>query len=187
MLALCIGGAACAWSDLKAAEAIIGDSPRIVIVCNFAGIQYAGRIDAWVTLHAEQFPDWPSQRIGNADYRVFMHPHHDGEPEYPGAEVVPQRWHGSSGLYMAQIALEHLGANRVILCGVPLTGEGDHIHWPADVRPAALTQAMRYRAGFEAALPIIGPQVRSMSGWTAETYGQPDEDWLNDDIQTGGN
>lgn len=178
MLALCIGGAACAWSDLEAAEALIGDEPRIVIAGNLAGIEYPGHIDAWVTLHAEMFPDWPGQRTGNADYRVFMHPHHLGLPEYPGAEVVLQRWPGSTGLYMAQIALDHMGADKVILCGVPLNGEGDHIHWPDNPSPAALNQAKRYRAGFEAALPIIGPQVRSMSGWTAEFLGSPDPAWL---------
>lgn len=160
MLALCLGGARGVWADLEAAERLIGDRPRLVIACNFAGIHYAGHLDAWVSLHPEMYAAWPAQRAGNADYRTFLYP----DP--------PERWSGSSGLYAAQIALDHLGADKVILCGVPMDADAGHIHWPGD------WPWTRYRAGFEAAHPIIGHQVRSMSGWTADTYGRPETDWL---------
>lgn len=169
MIALCIGGARNAWADYDRAAAMVG--PHIVIVCNFSGLKHRGRIDAWVTLHPDRLEGWKAERAErglNTDYRTFAH------EAGGGAEVVAQRWDGSSGLYMAQVAIEELGATGAILCGVPMQAEAGHIEvaGPWVVRD-------RYRKGFEAA-KADGANIRSVSGWTAELFGEPDAVWLRE-------
>lgn len=171
-IALCLGGAKSVWEDLAAAKALIGNRPHTVVACNYAGIQYAGRIDAWVTLHPERFQPWQEARAAkgyNTDYRAFVHARrHNQAP----AEAVPERWAGSSGLFMAQIALEVLGAAGAILCGVPMEASGRHIHWPGEWGATKL-----YRPAFLKA-QADGAAIRSMSGWTADLLGRPDAAWL---------
>mgnify|MGYP006397047357 CR=1 FL=1 len=171
MIALCLGGARSVWEDLERARALVGDAPALVVACNFAGIAYEGRLDAWVTLHPEMCAPWRAERAGrglNTDYRFFMHKARRGV----SAEILPQGWYGSSGLYMAQVALERLGCAGAILCGVPMAAEDGHIHWPGP-----WTEFARYRPGFLAA-QAEGAEIRAMSGWTAEALGQPDAAWL---------
>lgn len=173
MIALCLGGASSVWEDLERARALIGDAPALVVACNFAGIAYEGRLDAWATLHPEMCAPWRAERASrglNTDYRFFIHKPRRGVL----GEVVAQGWYGSSGLYMAQVALQRLGAAGVILCGVPMTPEGRHIHWPGP-----WPEAERYRPGFLAA-QADGANIRSMSGWTAEMIGAPTAAWLAD-------
>ncbi|MBI1405705.1 MAG: hypothetical protein GC145_06220 [Caulobacter sp.] len=173
-IALCLGGATTVWAELAAAEALIGDRDRIIVACNFAGLQYRGDLDGWATLHPERFAAWRETRAargGNIDYRAFIHADH---PRCPDAEVVATRWRGSSGLYMAQVALEAMEAGGAILCGAPMDGSGDHIHWPGK-----WTASARYQPGFEAAR-AAGVNIRSMGGWTRKTLGAPDAAWLAD-------
>lgn len=73
---------------------------------------------------------------------------------------------------MAQVALEVLGADGVILCGVPLEAGGQHIHWPGE-----WADVERYRGGFLQA-KADGANIRSMGGWTAEVLGSVDAEWL---------
>ena len=171
MIAAVLGGASGVWSDLAALTQIA--APGLVVACNDAGTVYPGRLDGWVTLHAEKLTGWMDRRPAK-DFRAFTikgHWDHSG-----GVEIVRERWAGSSGLYGVQIALEVLGASRVVLCGVPLDPEKGHYFAPGDPWP----EAELYRAGFRAALPVIRDQVRSMSGYTRELLGAPRPEWLND-------
>lgn len=175
MIALCLGGAPSVWSDLKAAKALLAGRPHIVIACNYAGIHYPGQLDGWATLHPELFSPWSRERSSrglNTDYRLFAYV---GHFNCPGAEIVPERFKGSSGLYMAQVALEAMGAAGAILCGVPIEQDAGHFH-----EPGPWSDAERYRSGFRAAAAEIGPSLRSMSGWTAELLGKPDSAWLTE-------
>lgn len=173
MLALCLGGARSVWEELQAAKAMIGDAKHVVVACNFAGIQYEGHLDAWVTLHPERFDEWRADRATrglNSDYRAFTHKLQRGQI----AEELPWRWFGSSGLYTAQAALDRLGCAGAILCGVPMDDNGGHIHWPGQ-----WAHAYHYKQGINE----IGPErvaLRSMSGWTADLFGYPDRPWLNE-------
>lgn len=170
-IAICLGGATTVWDDLAAARVLVGEKPHVIVACNYAGIAFEGHLDAWVTLHPDKLPDWRRQRLdrgGNADYRTFTH---RSRPS-PDCEIVAKRFHGSSGLYMAQVALEVLGAAGAILCGVPMDDTGGHIHW------GEWSHAYHYQNGFRAAHKV-GLPIRSMSGWTrAGLFGAPDEDWL---------
>lgn len=171
MIAYCLGGAQSVWDEYAAAKGLGGSVPHIVIACNFAGIEFSGHLDAWATLHPEWFDDWRQQRADlgyNTDYRAFVYKQKRNIP----AEVVPYRWYGSSGLYMAQVALEQLGAAGAILCGVPMNNAGGHIRH-GDV----WNDANYYRQAFIRA-HAAGANIRSMSGFTAEEFGLPTQEWI---------
>lgn len=174
MIALCLGGAPSVWSDLSAAKALLAGRPFLTIACNFAGDRYPDHLDAWVTLHPDWLAHWRRKRlrIGGNEPRLFAHV---GHVESPAIETVPERFKGSSGLYMAQVALEHMGATGAILCGVPMEQGAGHF-----AKPGPWSDHERYRGGFRAALPAYGPDLRSMGGWTAELFGQPDSKWLTE-------
>lgn len=174
MIALCLGGATNVWNDLAAARDLTRNASTIVVACNFAGIHYDGRLDAWITLHPELFRPWRQQRAErglNTNYRPVIHA---ASRQVPDAEIVPHGWYGSSGLYMAQVALQHMGARGAILCGVPMEAEGMHIHWPGEWQHK---QTPKYREGFEQA-KAEGANIRSMSGWTRGLFGAPDSRWV---------
>ena len=171
MIAAVLGGARGVWSELAELETLIGRKPDLIVGTNDAGVVYPGHLDAWATLHHERFAEWRRRRTGNQDYRAFIHASYAGV----AAEVAPDRWAGSSGLFAAQVALSHLNARGVVLCGVPLNADRAHFF-----NSAAWTDADVFRRGFEAALPVIRDTVRSMSGWTRDLLGIPDPQWLID-------
>lgn len=174
MIAICLGGAQNVWADYVAAKKIVGGEPHFMVACNFAGIHYDGRLDVFATLHHEMFRPWRQQRAEkgfNTDYRPVIH---EKSRFVPDAEIVPHGWYGSSGLYMAQVAFELLGASGAILCGVPMEAEGMHIHWPGEWQHK---HTPRYREGFEQA-KAEGANIRSMSGWTRGLFGAPTPSWL---------
>lgn len=171
MIAAVLGGARGVWAELSDLEQMLGRRPDLIVGTNDAGVIYPGRLDAWATLHHERFAEWRRRRAGNQDYRAFIHAPLVGVE----AEIAPDRWAGSSGLYAAQVALSHLGARGVVLCGVPLDGDRAHFF-----NGAPWIDADVFRRGFEAALPVIRDTVRSMSGWTRELLGGPDPQWLID-------
>jgi hypothetical protein len=171
MLAAVLGGARGVWAELDQLEHLAGRRPDLIVGTNDAGAIYPGRLDAWATLHHERFNEWKRRRVGNQDYRAFIHAPLVGCE----GEAVPDRWAGSSGLFAAQIALSHLKARRVVLCGVPLDADRAHFF-----NSASWDDAVIFRRGFVAALPVIRDTVRSLSGWTRDLLGAPDAQWLND-------
>lgn len=170
-VAICLGGARSVWADLETAKLIVGDRPHLIVACNYSGLKYEGHLDAWVTLHPEFLKDWMKKREEaglNADYRAFTHLAKRGVD----AEILPYRWHASSGFYMPHVAFERLGCAGAILCGVPFDDTGGHIHWPGE-----WDHAYHYQKGLKAAVES-GEPIRSMSGRTRELFGAPDADWL---------
>lgn len=176
-VALVLGGARCVWSDLERARALTAGLDCIIVAVNDAGCEFKGDIDGWASFHPEKLPDWQGKRALrglNTDYRTFVHKANG----WVKAEIAPLEWSGSSGLYAAQVAVRNMGAVGVILCGVPMEAGGGHIarsgDWPL---------AEKYRPAFEAAKEA-GLPVRSMSGWSAGLFGEPDQEWL-DDLKVG--
>lgn len=170
-IAIVLGGARCVWDDLRAAEELLGDRLQVVVACNYAGIHFTGRLAAWATEHADLMAGWRTQRRGNADYRTFLGAEHWTCRD---AEVVEERWPGSSGLYAVQIALTEMQASAAILCGMPLDRGAGHFD-----RPGPWSDTDHFRHGFCLALPVIGGRVRSMGGWTADLLGTPAAAWLD--------
>lgn len=170
-----LGGAACVWNDAAAALDLF--APDLVVAANDIGARWVGLIDAWVTLHPEKMERWRAARERRGLPPAREHIGHFGRFEDPGIDrridhLWPGTTSGSSGLFAAKVALE-LGADRVVLAGVPLTVDGAHFF---DPRP--WTDRAGFVRGWQTALPHIKDRVRSLSGWTRELLGAPTPAWL---------
>lgn len=179
-VALVLGGAGCLWDDVRAALAI-GRFDGVV-ACNDAGAVWPGRLDGWATLHPANMPRWAEQRAKAGFPRAGrVLTHHQARPgripacfddtteyRFPGQTVT-----GSSGLFAAKVALVDLGFDRAVLCGVPMQAAPGHFF---DAKP--WDGVASHRQGWLQAMPAIKDRIRSMSGWTAETLGFADKEWL---------
>ena len=145
-----------------------------VVAVNCAGILYREPIQIWACAHGTMLVDFMEERraLGyDMHFRAlgnFTRNQQSGDVE----RYNRSNWGGSSALYATRIALEE-GWDRVILCGVPLTGR-ESLGIYADQ-----TGYQVYRVGWEKHLNEIKDYVRSMSGWTKELLGEPTAEWLN--------
>ena len=173
-VALVLGGAECLMDDLGAARRVLGTLPRVVVAVNHAGATYPGRIDHWVTLHPAKFRIWERRRTGPGTYTRWS-----WKRGHPLVDERLGHWgKGSSGLYAVTVA-RHLGVERIVLCGVPMDGQGN-----VDGRKEWEQKEYElHREGWMYHLERIAPFVRSMSGWTRDLLGEPTEEWLHN----GGN
>lgn len=181
--ALVLGGAGNVWDDVDAALSL-GEFAGVV-ACNDVGASWPGHLDAWVSLHAEKFGIWATQRTA-AGYPpagvILAHNEQCGrkglplcvsgrtEFRFPG-----QRETGSSGLFALKVALVDMGFDKAVLCGVPMDAAPGHFF-----DPAAWRGAVSHRRGWHEVLPAIQHKARSMSGWTRDLLGAPDEAWLTE-------
>lgn len=182
-VALVLGGAACLNEDLQtAADLGVTESNAAIIATNHAGRDREGRVDVWVSFHAEHMKRWMVTRAeaGRSPAMILCsvdRPFHP--PQIPdGLRLLPN-WRGSSGLLAVTAALD-LGFSSVILCGVPLTLAGAHYD---DPRP--WEDAGNYRAGWIEQLPVLKDRVKSLSGWTRDLLGAPDSAWLMESAGLG--
>lgn len=174
-----LGGGACVWSDVGAALDL-GEFDGVV-ACNDVGAAWPGPLDAWVSLHTGKMVLWGERRAraghepakaiyGQTQPRGRAAPmaSHTVEFKFPG-----QSHTGSSGLFALKVALIDLGFDKAVLCGVPMEHSERHFF---DIKP--WRGALSHRQGWKEALPVIRDRARSMSGWTREILGAPDEEWL---------
>lgn len=176
-----MGGAGNVWTDLEAALDL-GEYQGCV-ACNDIGAAYPGHLDAWVSLHPENFAHWTAARAKAGHVqpgRLLTHLEANGrrvEPAYTTERTQfrfpGQRESGSSGLFALKVALIDLGFDRAVLCGVPMTAAAGHFF---DL--ATWQGAQSHRRGWQEAMPHIKDRARSLSGWTQEILGSPDETWL---------
>lgn len=184
---LCLGGAACFDRDWAAWHRQFPGVRYDVAACNEAGIFLPGAYKLWASLHPEKLvAEWAPMREaaglpmpehvicnkggrGRLVQRVIRRGWQIDEERH-------QDWNGSSGLYVPNIAVMHLGYRRAVLIGIPMDSTPNRFR---DER--GWKDAQRYREGWEHArkCPAFKPYVRSMSGWTAEILGQPDAAWLS--------
>lgn len=185
MRCVVLGTAPCMWDDLRRVPAGFD-----VVAVNRAGWLYLDPIALWVSIHGGicrsgdglSLMDYIEKRreLG-ADMNFTAYGNFAANEE--SGDVI--RWNrpnggGSSSLFATRIALE-LGYERVVLAGVPL--EGTTTICDADgsevvEEPSAAGFAV-YRRGWEKVHGEIADNVRSMSGWTRETFGEPTAEWLN--------
>lgn len=172
--AIVIGGADCVWDDVKAARALF--EPDAFFVTNDMVPLWPERIDYLCSLHPEKIADWLSQRknLGlKFDGEVWCHKNSGARGlMHKGVQKVSGDWAGSSGLFAAKIAIE-CGFGKIVICGVPLIAEGNHI-----VRKRQWAAAHAFRSGWKRNHKNICTKVRSMSGWTKEFLGAPTPEWL---------
>jgi hypothetical protein len=171
--ALCLGGGHTLLTDLAKVEEL-GIRYDAVFACNDAGAVWAGELDGWVSLHPEKLDRWRKQRAANGHppaKAFWAHRAHKDVPEIRVTEYTfpGQKASGSSGLYVAKVAMVNCGYQEVLFCGVPMTPSPhffDKTNWRSckgfrRVWPSVDTE---YRAG-----------MRSMSGWTRVLLGGPSD------------
>lgn len=169
MIALVLGGADCVHADVEAALDL-GEFDGVV-ACNHVGIFWRGRLDAWCSLHGDKLKKpWRAsrERLGLPPAGKLF-----GQEDVAAYRFPGQNDPGSSGLFALKVALDEMGYDRAVLCGIPLEPERQHFNISGPWRPA-----LGYRMGWLEALPHIAHRARSMSGWTAETLGRPDAAWI---------
>lgn len=173
-----LGTAPCMWDDLACAPAGLD-----VVAVNRAGWLYLEPIALWVSIHGIDLVDFIEQRRAlGADMNFTAYGNFAGRDE--SGDVI--RWNrpnggGSSGLFATRIAIE-LGYERVVLAGVPLEGNTTTVDDEGSQtinEPSAAGYGV-YRGGWLKYRDEIADNVRSMSGWTRETFGAPTAEWLNE-------
>ena len=177
-----VGAAPEAKADLDA----IGDKTRFdfMAIGLDAADKWLGRYEYVVTHEPRDLGEFRQRREhlkGNLNFKTysqepFLHQVDVVLPELtaPSAiDLVPpanysnelrtiQYYSGSSALLGVKVGFR-LGYRKMILCGVPLLDE----------------KYIGYRRGWLFVMDLIKDNVRSMSGWTKQIFGEPDEEWLN--------
>jgi len=169
-VALVLGGGNDPLQEYRDAKALCGDRRTMNFVCNDMIPVFPDVIDNAITLHPEKMLIWMNAR-SRANLpgveRTWCH------RPFPGFSNHTRDWGGSSGLLCAKIARE-CGFTHVILCGVPMTVEGDHF-----TRKQRWGAAHAFRRGWDRGpRGSLEPFLRSMSGWTQERFGAPTQEWL---------
>lgn len=180
-IALVLGSASTVWADVDAALSL-GEFDAVV-TCNDITVAWRGEIAAAASYHPECWALWlerrrranlpaPARLFGHAEFNTSHLRNHGAPIEYVESRLPGQVQTGSSGLFAVKVALEELGHDRAVLCGMPLDERPhffDQVRWRD---PAT------YRRGWTEALPAIRDRVRSMSGWTSRLLGRPSEEWI---------
>lgn len=171
-VALVVGGGGDPFSEYGAARAMCEIAQKTVatFVCNDTLTVFPDAVDYAMTLHPDKMAGWLRERSKNGlplpPGQTWCH------RSYLGFTNHTPDWQGSSGLFMVKVALEQ-GFTHIILCGVPMTIEGEHI-----IRHKLWHAAQGFTRGWHRHIGHIRPNVRSMSGWTKEQLGEPTFMWL---------
>ena len=171
-----LGSAPCLWVDLLAAHV---EEDWEVIAVNGAGVLFEGKLNIWASIHGPALNRWIEQRSA-LGYDMDFDAYGNYADDQDSGDVI--RWNrpnggGSSGLFAVMIALE-LGFTKLILCGMPMNGD-ERLNEKDEVELGPTPYA-HYRKGWEQRQELLSKHVRSMSGWTRETFGAPTADWLNE-------
>lgn len=168
MRALVLGGADCVWEDFRAFEAA-GGWAHVVIAVNDAIPAWHGHLHHAASLHGDKLSQWKRERAGrglNADFVTWTRPEHEG-----CTDRTLSGWSsGSSGFFAVGVALE-LGAESVVLCGVPMQAERAHFF-----KSEPWSAVWYYLSAWEHQAGRLRGRVFSMSGWTRDLLGGPP--WL---------
>ena len=146
-----------------------------VLACNAAGYVWPGVLDAWVTVHPQNFltrEKWLVERLARGySYPVKHYTHTKRWPLVPNNTVFTS-WDlpgltnfGSSGLFAVKVALVDLKYDSVLLCGIPMERS------PHFDRKEKWTGGPLYRKHWLNLDDNIKEKIRSMSGWTKDTFG----------------
>lgn len=164
-VAVVIGGGAAVWEEIALTEALLAGGGARWFVTNDMIPLFPGPCTA-ISLHPQKLKGWLDVRA------VAGHPKPDqvwSHVKHASATHHTEDWRGSSGLFAVKVA-RHLGFEKIILCGVPMDPKAGHV-----LRgPGPWRAAEQFMGGWRQRREEIAPYVRSWSGWTAETFGQPD-------------
>lgn len=176
-----IGGAECVVEDFVTARMSFGAMDHFVINESFKLVSH---MDQWCTLHPEKLRRWEKEAYARGrtpcpiwvpdfapdDLDTVMHGTGYDEHWKCAPWDRGQGNSGSSGMFAISIAFS-LGYAKIILAGVPMD---DRPHFD---RAENWQDRDRFVTAWSAAAPSLSGKVKSMSGWTRELLGAPDEQW----------
>lgn len=178
MLALVIGSAKGVEDEV--AEATQAYRFDAVLATNSVVADFPWKIDVAVSLHPKLMVGWRetrTQRNYPVVTRYVSHRKTQGGKTFDFVtDVLEFKWpeqtvSGSSGHYAIKAAVELLGADKVVLAGVPMVQQRKHYYTDDDWNASIFLPA------WEQTRERLKDTVRSMSGWTAELFGKPTQEW----------
>lgn len=155
------------------AEALKLFKPDLMIAVNDFGSEWRGTVDHWVSNHPEKMARWIEKRASNgfAPAERIWTVTHKAEG-YSFEHVVNPG--GSSSATAVAVARE-MGAERIVLCGVPLTSTP---HFFDDV-PWSSKEVAHYQRAWQRQKKEMIKDVRSLSGgFTENLLGRPTREWI---------
>lgn len=176
--ALIIGRGGDVWEEVKQAQ-LLTEFDTILVVGS-TGVDCPLPCQHRVTFHAELFEPWTLKRRENGYPEI---PNYWASTYMGGLRRVTRSRiaydtifseGGSSGMIAVQVARERLGAQKIVLAGVPMTIEGGQYD-----TGRLWAEALAYRDVWERKRDYLKTFVRSLSGWTREQFGEPTLEWLH--------
>lgn len=175
-----LGCARGVWEDLARAQKLFENTGLAyhVLALNMAfmgleGMYRQGKIsiDHFVSLHQEYFC---MRSIYVRDHTITH-----GRKMYPNTDYV---WDlnrgGTGGLFALRIAMA-LGYHKIILCGIPLEGNGRFFDPPDQGGDSGCTSI---KIEFDQFKLYLDKQyhcrIRAMSGYTKKIFGEPTKEWI---------
>lgn len=184
--ALIVGRSRGAMSDVLLANQL-GRFDAVIVVGKMSEA-YPGHIDYLVSFHTGLMDKWVAARTARGlppparYWGAFFKGIRLGEKTTRCAPIEFVRCVGGSSGFLAVCgALDLLGAERVVLAGVPMDAEASHFAGAATEQEAAgvWDEADKYWPTWLEYEAKLRGRVRSMSGRTRDLLGAPDEEWLN--------
>jgi len=128
---------------------------------------YEGEIKYFFTYHPDdiQLNNEKRKKRGlSLDYTIISHVF---DKNHMVSQTEPWESPSGSSAMLGTLFSMRIGYKKIILCGCPLEGNNDK---GFSYKP--------FRKGWETRKEKVINKVKSMSGWTAEFLGKPEEDWL---------
>lgn len=166
-IAIIVGGAETALAEYELAAAMCVNHNVEIMVINDMIATFPGTVTA-VTLHPDKLTQWLDRR--KRDGLLPVKAVWSNRP----AKLVTNTTRdlgGSSGFFASKIAKEK--GRKSILCGVPMTVEGNHF-----VRHQRWSAALAFRRPWVTYKNEYAPYIRSFSGWTKQEFGEPTTEFL---------
>lgn len=169
--ALILGGGETVFADAEAALSMF--TPSLILATNDVGAEWPSRLHCWCSMHPDQFNEWADRRAGRGygpAESYWTGEHRVAQSSVPVQSV--ESLGGGTGLLAIRVAKAN-GARRIVLAGIPLNKSPHFFDAPGEV----WKEAHVYHRFFVKAHDEIVPFVRSMSGFTRDTYGYPTPEW----------
>jgi hypothetical protein len=166
------------WDDLLRFDPVARKAS--VVAVNNMILHWKERVHHGVSLHVEEPPLWRSLRPCYSCDGAYVqtHTYTSGRPSKCDFEWDVERSRGGTSTLLAVMIGLGIGYDRIVLCGAPLDGKGHFYDPPGRDMTPEFTQDFVKNEWTDCRDSFFKGRVRSMSGWTRELLGEPDEAWL---------
>lgn len=180
-VAIIAGSGKGVWAERRAALGLLRTvHPQpVYIAVNGAGMEHPDPLHHWVSVHPDHLyePPWEWETRRRA-YGLGLDYTRWGVSRGGNVDRVCKRWKGgSSGLLALAVALDPLGCDAAILCGVPLDDREN------EFTAEPWGEYERFQPAWTRWQHEFGAKARSMSGWTQQLLGRPTREWLLEIMQ----